>query len=232
MNKKDNFHAVFKKYFKKEERFLIPNVLCYVRILLIPLFVTIYLLPTFVPSNNEANVYIATGIMLISAYTDFLDGFIARKFDMKSNLGKILDPMADKIMQLGVSIALVVKFKNFASVFTLLSIFVIKEIWMMIMSIILARANRAFGSAKWYGKVSSFSFYVIVGTIFIGGPLLQSNKFGLSYTIQHYIIDSLSLVASSFLLFAALQYTILFNRLLKHGQDEVIINKTEEEKHD
>lgn len=232
MNKKDNFNAVFKKYFRKEDALLVPNLLCYLRLLLIPLFVTIYLLPSFVDGNDEANIYIATGIMLFSAYTDFLDGFIARKFDMKSNLGKILDPLADKFMQLGVSIALVIEFKQFISVSILLAVFVVKELWMMLMTIILARANRSFNSAKWYGKAATFSFYVIVGVLFIGGPLIKSKTFGLTSKSQHLIIDSLSLVAMVFLIFAALKYTMLFFKLLKGGQDEVSFTNKEDNRND
>lgn len=216
MNKKDNFHAVFKKYFQKNEALLLPNLLCYLRLLLIPVFVTLYCLPTSIVSINEyANLYIATAIMLFSAYTDFLDGFIARKFDMRSNLGKVLDPLVDKFMQLGVSIAIVIKFLDNPFVYSLLIVFVLKEFWMMIMTIILARANRAFGSAKWYGKVSTFVFFVIVAVLFIGGPFINTLENG------EILIDLLVSISLLFLIFAAVMYTILFSKLLKSGQNEV-----------
>lgn len=217
MNKKDNIHAVFKKYFQKNEALLLPNLLCYLRLLLIPVFVTLYCLPSIIPINDYANLYIATAIMLFSAYTDFLDGFIARKFDMKSNLGKVLDPIVDKFMQLGVSIALVVKFNEYPSVYILLIVFILKELWMMIMTIILARANRAFASAKWYGKISTFVFFVIVAVLFIGGPFIDN----LETEIAHIVINLLVSISLIFLLFAAVMYTILFYKLLKSGQNEV-----------
>lgn len=215
MNKKDNFHAVFKKYFQKNEALLLPNLLCYLRLLLIPVFVTLYCLDSVLPINDYANLYIATAIMLFSAYTDFLDGFIARKFDMKSNLGKVLDPLVDKFMQLGVSIALVIRFHDNPFVYSLLIVFVLKEFWMMIMNIILARANRAFGSAKWYGKVSTFVFFVIVAVLFIGGPFIENLDKGII------IIDLLVSISLLFLIFATVMYTILFSKLLKSGQNEV-----------
>lgn len=220
--KKENFKAVFFKYFRRDEALLLPNVLCYLRMILIPVFVTIYLLPSFVPSNEAANIYIATSIMLFSAYTDFLDGFIARKFSLTSNLGKVLDPIADKFMQLGVSIALVVKFNQIHSVLILLVIFILKELWMAVMNVIMARNNRAFGSAKWYGKVSTFLFYLIVGAIFIGGPLIGRN-----YTRYqaHLIIDSLVLISTFFLLLSSYKYTRLFLNTLKNGQEEVVKEK-------
>lgn len=70
----------------------IPNSLSLVRICLIPLFVVAYFLP------YEWGVYVAIAIFLICCFTDFLDGFIARKYNMVTDLGKLLDPIADKIL--------------------------------------------------------------------------------------------------------------------------------------
>ena len=70
----------------------IPNSLSLARICLIPLFVTAYFLP------YEWGVYAAIAIFIICCFTDFLDGFIARKYNMVTDLGKLLDPIADKIL--------------------------------------------------------------------------------------------------------------------------------------
>lgn len=70
----------------------IPNSLSLARICLIPLFVAAYFLP------YEWGVYVAIGIFLVCCFTDFLDGFIARKYNMVTDLGKLLDPIADKIL--------------------------------------------------------------------------------------------------------------------------------------
>lgn len=70
----------------------IPNSLSLARICLIPLFVTAYFLPF------EWGIYAALAIFVICCFTDFLDGFIARKYNMVTDLGKLLDPIADKIL--------------------------------------------------------------------------------------------------------------------------------------
>ena len=70
----------------------IPNSLSLARICLIPFFVAAYFLP------YEWGVYVAIAIFLICCFTDFLDGFIARKYNMVTDLGKLLDPIADKIL--------------------------------------------------------------------------------------------------------------------------------------
>lgn len=70
----------------------IPNRLSLLRICMIPLFIAAYFLP------YEWGAYVAIGIFVLAAFTDFLDGYIARKYNMVTDLGKLLDPIADKIL--------------------------------------------------------------------------------------------------------------------------------------
>ncbi|MBO5866867.1 MAG: CDP-alcohol phosphatidyltransferase family protein [Clostridia bacterium] len=70
----------------------LPNKLSILRIIMVPLFVVAY----FVPS--DWTVFVALGIFLLAAITDFLDGYIARKYNLVTTLGKLLDPIADKIL--------------------------------------------------------------------------------------------------------------------------------------
>ncbi len=78
----------------------LPNKLTILRIILIPIFVAIYYL-TIIPYN----FIISAGVFAIAAFTDFLDGYIARKYNLVTNFGKFLDPIADKVL---VSTALIV----------------------------------------------------------------------------------------------------------------------------
>ena len=71
----------------------IPNIITTVRIALLP-FVYLFYLTNFIPYSQ----YIAIAIFLIAAVTDFLDGKIARKYNLVSNIGKMLDPIADKLL--------------------------------------------------------------------------------------------------------------------------------------
>ena len=70
----------------------LPNKLSILRILMVPLFVLAYFLPF------EWTPFVALGVFVLAAITDFLDGFIARKYNLVTNLGKLLDPIADKIL--------------------------------------------------------------------------------------------------------------------------------------
>lgn len=71
----------------------IPNIITIIRIALLPLVFFFYL-TDFVPYSQ----YIAIAIFLVAAGTDFLDGMIARKYNLVSNIGKLLDPIADKML--------------------------------------------------------------------------------------------------------------------------------------
>ena len=82
--------------------FTIPNILSMFRLLLLPVIVYMYM--------NQKD-YVLTGILLlISGLTDLLDGYIARTFNMMSDLGKILDPVADKATQAVVLLCLMTRF--------------------------------------------------------------------------------------------------------------------------
>ena len=70
----------------------LPNKLSTLRICMVPLFIVAYFLP------YSWGAFVAVGIFALAAFTDFLDGYIARKYNMVSDLGKLLDPIADKVL--------------------------------------------------------------------------------------------------------------------------------------
>ena len=88
----------------KKEIFSIPNILCYFRILLIPVFMISY-----INAKETRGYYFAAFIVLLSGLTDFADGFIARHFNMVTELGKAIDPVADKLSQAAIVISLMIR---------------------------------------------------------------------------------------------------------------------------
>ena len=97
----------------KKDIITIPNILSMFRLILIPLIFIFWF-------RNE---YVFTFITVaVSAFTDVLDGFIARKFKMITDLGKFLDPLADKLTQLSVLICLTVKYKWIIAAVVLLAV--------------------------------------------------------------------------------------------------------------
>ena len=106
----------------KKNIFTIPNILSSFRVILAFVFLTI-----FYQSDLDNKERYSTAIILISALTDFLDGKIARKFNMVSELGKILDPIADKITQGVLILCLMKKYPLLRWLFLL---FTVKEAFM------------------------------------------------------------------------------------------------------
>lgn len=140
----------------------IPNWLCFLRIALIPVFSILFI----------KEQYIAAFIlMIIAAVTDLIDGKIARKFNMISNLGKILDPIADKLSQIAIVIILIVKFWSFEGPLKyLFFLFIIKEGIMVIAgAALLAKGMRPVAAEMW-GKVATTVFYIFMIAIIAIGP--------------------------------------------------------------
>lgn len=126
-----------------------PNILTMFRFVLIP-FIFISIL--------KSNYIAAFIILTISAITDILDGFIARKFNFITNFGKLIDPLSDKATQISVLAALCIE--NIIPLWILLVVF-LKEI------IMIAGASFLYGkelvvSSKWYGKLATVLFYIAI----------------------------------------------------------------------
>lgn len=142
-------------HFKKEEFFTIPNLLGYFRILLVPLFAWRYL-----TAESEAEYLAAALIVGISGLTDLFDGKIARRFHQVTELGKFLDPLADKLTQAALLFCLA---SRFSKLWGLIVIFILKEGFMAVMGLVMLRHNgRKLDGAKWYGKVCTALLYLVM----------------------------------------------------------------------
>ena len=85
----------------------LPNKLTIFRIILIPVLL-VFILFDFIPLDIQIRRYIATAIFIIASLTDALDGHIARKYNLITNFGKFMDPLADKLLVTSTMIALIV----------------------------------------------------------------------------------------------------------------------------
>lgn len=140
----------------------IPNWLCFLRIALIPIFSVLFI---------KEHYIIAFVLMIIAAVTDLLDGKIARKYNMVSNLGKILDPIADKLSQVAIVIILIFKFWSFEGILKyLLFLFIAKELIMVIAGVVLLAKGMRPVAAEMWGKVATTVFYIFMIAIIAIGP--------------------------------------------------------------
>lgn len=136
----------------KKELFTIPNLLSLFRLLLIPLYVTIYL-----NADSTRDHILSAIILAISCLTDLIDGKIARKFNMISNVGKILDPLADKITQFTLIICLYVKYPVLIS---LIILFIIKEGFQLIAGTISLKNGIMLKGALITGKICTTVLFI------------------------------------------------------------------------
>lgn len=144
--------------FEVNHLFKIPNLLCYIRVILVPVFCIL-----FFGADTPGDYYMASGVVLISGFTDFLDGQIARRCNMVTDLGKILDPFADKLMQLAMLICLTIKIKY---MYLLVIYLVVKELSMCIAGLVVYKKyKKRLNGAKWYGKVCTAVLYAVMLTL-------------------------------------------------------------------
>ena len=127
----------------------VPNALTIIRFLLIPIIVI---------SIFNGNYIIAFIFFTLSGITDIADGFIARKFNLISNFGKLMDPLADKLTQIATIASLTLK--DIIPIW-ILAIVLLKEL------IMIAGASFLYGKdvvvySKWYGKLATVLFYVAI----------------------------------------------------------------------
>lgn len=136
----------------KKEICTIPNMLSLFRLVLIPVYIYIYLNAT-----EPRHYWIAAGILAISCLTDLIDGKIARKFNMVSNVGKVLDPIADKMTQLSLIICLS---RVYPALNGLLLLFVVKESFQLVALLLNFRKGQVLDGALLSGKISTTVLFV------------------------------------------------------------------------
>jgi cardiolipin synthase (CMP-forming) len=188
--------------FSKKDLWTIPNILCYIRFLLIPAFVILYIRATTPSEYLRAAI-----IVFISGMTDFLDGFIARKYHMITDLGKIIDPLADKLTQASLIFVLIVKIKW---MYLLLIMFLLLQLFLVIAGLVMLKKGTKLNGSKWFGKVSTTVFYAVM-LILVSIPTLNDR-----------ITNTLMVVCGAFLLLSLLlyikEYIMMYRGLRIHNK--------------
>lgn len=164
----------------------IPNLLSLFRILLIPLMVTLYV---------KGRAIASLIVFGVSALSDIADGQIARRFNMVTNLGKMLDPLADKLTQ---GAALVCAAQVHPQLFFLLGFMAMKE---LVQAAIGARSMKKTGqafSSKWFGKLCTVITTACLMTMFAFPQLPNGAVNGMLILCATMMLISLALYARHF----------------------------------
>lgn len=136
------------------EYFSIPNLLSYFRLILIPVYLLVYF-----NAEEPKDLVWAALVIAVSGLTDMFDGKIARHFNMITEWGKLIDPVADKLTLAAVALSLAFRFPLMRLVFAL---YVVKEAFMGVMGLIMLRRGSKLNGAMWYGKVCTAVTYLVI----------------------------------------------------------------------
>ncbi len=169
----------------------IPNILSLVRLVLLPVFAVLYLNSI----QNPALMWWSLGVLAFSGLTDLFDGYIARRFNQITEIGKLLDPVADKLTQVTVLVCLAIRMPRLVP---LLVICLVKELIQIIGGWLLVSKLEVVQAAEWFGKVTTFVFY---GTmlLFVFWPDMPLPLFW-----------CLVCLVAGLMLFSLLRYTLLY----------------------
>ena len=172
------------KRFSKKEIFSIPNLMGYFRILMIPVFCYLYI--------GKQRYLAASAAVLLSSLTDLFDGKIARKFNMVTELGKLLDPVADKLTHGALALCLALRYPL---MWALILLLIVKEGYMAVMGAVLLKKGKKLNGAMWFGKVCTAVLFagLLVLFLFPHLPLIWVNSLILGmmavmiFTLLNYI---------------------------------------------
>ena len=144
----------------------IPNLLSVIRIILVPVFAVLF---------TNGHQVAALIVLAVSGLTDFFDGKIARRFNQVSELGKILDPVADKITQITIAIMLLILFRRAENTLIqafgwIFIVFLAKECIMVVGGLVMLLLGIKPGAAEMPGKVATMLFYCSMILIIAIGP--------------------------------------------------------------
>jgi len=179
-----------------EGRHSIPNLMSIFRILLIPFILILYL-----QGKGEWSVC----IVILSALTDMFDGIVARRFNMVTDLGKALDPIADKLTLGAMMLCFALDQPWFFSVVIIMAI---KEFSGLIMRWIIFRNGWGIHGAVWYGKVSTWVMYTTSGCFMV----FENLPTWLMYGFIGLCVVSIA--------YATVGYTIQCARIMKKSREE------------
>lgn len=135
----------------RKQLFTIPNLLSLLRLCMIPLIIWLYC--------TQKNYALTAVVLVLSGLTDMVDGYIARRFNMVTDLGKALDPVADKLTQASVMFCLLSRFRMMLVPLLLL---IFKEVCNGMMSLVVIKKTGKVCGADWHGKVCTWLLYAMM----------------------------------------------------------------------
>ena len=180
----------------------VPNTLTVIRLILVPVFV----ITMFAPLPLQWS-WLPLAIIVLSGITDVADGYIARHFNQITQLGKILDPLADKLSLLALSICIAVKFSPF---WIIAIVVIVKEILQILGGGYLMKKKIKIPSSRWFGKACTAVTYCCY-IILLGLPIFQ-------LLAPAWMLWTMVIVILALMLLAFFSYLPVYLRLLQQNK--------------
>ncbi len=192
--------------FKPSDLVTIPNILSYLRLILVVPFVYYFIRGLY----DDPRHYITAAVcIIISGLTDCFDGLLARKLNQVTSLGKILDPLADKITLIAVAVCMVI---YIPALLPLMLVLFIKDFTMLICGLVLLVKKIPLPASRWYGKVATVVFYISVTVIIFLKAVYQYEN--------PTLILVLFCITAAVMIFALLNYSKMFLDILKENKSK------------
>lgn len=202
----------------------VPNILSFIRIVLTPVVIALFLVPSGVCKLISFVIY------LVASCTDFLDGYIARKYNCVSDMGKLLDASADKFLQTSALILVLTSEYNVVSMWisvVLMLVFLLRDSWMSTIRQLSASKGVVIPADIW-GKIKSILMDVSLGILFLYCGLCavlkngQNTKLFADLTIEYVGCFGVALlaIAGIFSIFSCVNYTKNAWKVVIGGSDK------------
>lgn len=185
--------------------FTVPNILCYFRIVLIAPMMVLFFKARSLDYAPQYTIS-AAACLVLSGLSDFFDGMLARKLNQVTELGKMLDPVADKLTLFAVGVCVVYIEPAVIPVITLL---ILKDFLMLIGATYMLKKHVKPCASKWYGKVGTFLFYISVVLIVVFDLIL-----GMGDQFRIYAIILLTLTAVM-MVYSLIRYFLFFRAIME-----------------
>ena len=191
----------------------IPNYISIFRIILVPVYV-LFFFGIFGDSIGIGHLPAAGIVFIFAGFSDAIDGYLARKYNWITNVGKLLDPFADKLLEVTVTVCLAIEF---GGPFTIVAAIIItKEIVMIIGAYLIMSKSNVYVSAVWCGKLATIVWYALICIVHFYQDVA---RFDLICTI-------LCIVLILVMLMALVMYVFNYSNQIQTTKDAIIKKKT------
>lgn len=189
----------------------LPNKLSLIRIFLIPVMIFFYL-ADFVPYGK----IIAIAVFILAAFTDFLDGKIARKYNLVTNLGKLLDPIADKLLVMSALLLVVIDYTIPHPYGVIIAIIIIGRELLISAFRQIAASKNVVMAADMFGKIKTFTQDIALPILFLLSFLSYNVSANATFVLIVQIVGYVMIgLATLFTILSGANYMIKNKQVLK-----------------